>query len=628
MKHIVIDIETDGLIEDVTKIHCLCYYIIETGEVGSLTNQIDIINFIQQKDIILICHNCIRYDIPVLEKLLSIKITCKLIDTLALSWYLYPTEINIKGEVKPRKKHGLEVWGNYFGVPKPIIKDWSNQSLQDYINRCTEDVKINLLLFNKQKKYLDEIYGVDNWYRLAAYLTFKMDCAREQEEVKWKLDVDLCTKTLVKLEADKLIRLNKLTEVMPKVQKFKTVNKPTRMLKKDGSLSSKAIYWNQLLEDCYLSPSHEKPIEILVSEVDGNPNSSTQIKDWLISLGWKPATFSYVKNKETGEQRKIPQIYGDDGVCKSVELLYIIEPNLKELDTLSILSHRIGILKGFLKNKDKNDYLKAEIAGLTNTLRFMHTTIVNLPTVHKPYGKEVRGSLTSPSTDYLLCGSDMSSLEDNTKQHYMYFYDPKYVKEMRVPGFDPHLDIALQGNMLTLDQVNAHKAGIENHSGVRKDAKQVNFSAVYGVGPPKLSLTTGWSIEKSTKLLEVYWERNWSVKKIAKDLTVKNVDGQMWLYNPISQFWYTLRYDKDRFSTCNQSSGVYAFDTYLRNVRNKGYKMCGQFHDEWISVIHKSQKEQMIKDLNQSIKETNEQLKLNIELGISMDFGLNYAEIH
>jgi hypothetical protein len=29
----------------------------------------------------------------------------------------------------------------------------------------------------------------------------------------------------------------------------------------------------------------------------------------------------------------------------------------------------------------------------------------------------------------------------------MYFYDPEYVTQMRVPGFTPHLDIALSGKM-------------------------------------------------------------------------------------------------------------------------------------------------------------------------------------
>ena len=45
----------------------------------------------------------------------------------------------------------------------------------------------------------------------------------------------------------------------------------------------------------------------------------------------------------------------------------------------------------------------------------------------------------------------MSSLEDSTKQHYMMYYDPEYVQAMRVPGFDPHIDIAKLANLITED---------------------------------------------------------------------------------------------------------------------------------------------------------------------------------
>jgi hypothetical protein len=35
----------------------------------------------------------------------------------------------------------------------------------------------------------------------------------------------------------------------------------------------------------------------------------------------------------------------------------------------------------------------------------------------------------------------------------------------------------------------------------------------------------------------------------------------MWLYNPVSKFWYSAIY-KDIFSTLNQGTGVYCFDTW------------------------------------------------------------------
>ena len=46
----------------------------------------------------------------------------------------------------------------------------------------------------------------------------------------------------------------------------------------------------------------------------------------------------------------------------------------------------------------------------------------------------------------------MSSLEDTTKQHYMYFFDLEYVTQMRVPGFDPHLDVAVLSGLLTEEE--------------------------------------------------------------------------------------------------------------------------------------------------------------------------------
>lgn len=645
--HVVLDIETDGLIDEVSLIHCLCFYIIETGVRGTITDYEEMRKFLLQENLVIIGHNIIRYDIPVTNKILGIKITAKLIDTLGLSWYLYPTEVNTKGELKVRKKHGLEVWGEYFGIEKPKIEDWTNQSIGDYIHRCQRDVEINLKLWFKQIDYLQRIYEGMSVDRIIGYLSFKLDCAREQEEVKWKLNVKLCEETLEKLETDRSVRFEKLANAMPKVINYKTVSRPKELYKKDGTLSVKGKAWMDLLEESMLDPNWTDDIQVYLGEERGNPNSPAQMKDWLFSLGWKPITFDYKKNKTTGTTRAIPQINNDDGVCPSVQLLYEQEPVLEELDTLTVITHRVGILKGFLANRDKNDFVKAEVSGFTNTLRFQHTTIVNLPTIHKPYGKEIRGSLIIPDSEHVLCGSDMSSLEDNTKRHYMWKHDPEYVKEQMFEGFDSHLDIGVTSGMITKEdsdfykEFNRIKDADKYHkfteeeekryksiNKVRKDAKQVNFSAVYGVGPPKLSLTTGWEIQKATTMLEVYWKRNWSVKVIAKETYHKVVDGQMWLWNPVSEFWYSLRYEKDKFSTLNQGTGVYCFDSWVRKVRAKGIKICGQFHDEIIALVKLVDKDVTAIKLKEAIQETNDELKLNIQLGISIDFGETYAQIH
>ena len=150
----------------------------------------------------------------------------------------------------------------------------------------------------------------------------------------------------------------------------------------------------------------------------------------------------------------------------------------------------------------------------------------------------------------------MSSLEDTTKQHYMYFFDPEYVTQMRVPGFDPHLDIAVLAGMLTPEQSEQHKRKEVDYSQIRNKAKTVNFAGVYGAGPPKIALTTGMPLQQAQKLHKTYWDRNKAVKQVAKSAKTKTtiVDGieQMWLFNPVSKFWYSLRFEKDKFSTLNQ----------------------------------------------------------------------------
>ncbi len=128
-----------------------------------------------------------------------------------------------------------------------------------------------------------------------------------------------------------------------------------------------------------------------------------------------------------------------------------------------------------MKAVDEEGYVKAEIQGLTNTLRFKHAVCVNLPGIDKPYGELIRGCLTAPE-GYELCGADMSSLEDRTKQHYMWKFDKAYVREMMTPDFDPHLDLAVSAGALTREQVAKHKAGVEDHKAARKIYKCANYA--------------------------------------------------------------------------------------------------------------------------------------------------------
>jgi DNA polymerase I-like protein with 3'-5' exonuclease and polymerase domains len=315
--------------------------------------------------------------------------------------------------------------------------------------------------------------------------------------------------------------------------------------------------------------------------------------------------------------------------------MYVEHPQLVDLEDLHVVNHRVGLLKGFLRDMDANNYLSAQISGLTNTLRFQHKTIVNLPQMPKKYWKEVRECLIAPSPQWELCGADMSSLENNTKLHYCYYFDEAYVREVMSPGFDAHLDVAILAGYLTKEQAEAHKLwdktkgkeGVSSKA-IRLKAKKGNFAAVYGAGANKLAITLNIPLKEAKIFHTAYWLRNKAVKLVADSCTTKVVDGQKWLFNPVSQFWYSLRAEKDRFSTLNQSTGVYCFDTWVRHIRKMGWKICGQFHDEIIIPIERGRRDALIKDLDTAIENTNKDLGLNVILSISKDFGENYSLIH
>ena len=146
---IVFDVEADNLLDDATKIHCLSY-------TSDGVNYDTLFDYNDMRDLImsqrgLIGHNIVRYDAPLLEKLLGIKLEARLFDTLPMSWV-----INYN-----RPKHGLESFGEDFGVPKPEINDWVNLTQEEYAHRCTEDVKINWLLWQDLLKRFMIIYQKD-----------------------------------------------------------------------------------------------------------------------------------------------------------------------------------------------------------------------------------------------------------------------------------------------------------------------------------------------------------------------------------------------------------------------------------------------------------------------------------
>ena len=217
---LVFDCETDGLLNEATKVHVLSWT--RDGNHYNSTSSYKDMRDLLEEETILIGHNICRFDVLVLEKILGIKITAKLYDTLPMSWVMYPQ----------RQLHGLESFGEDFGVPKPVVTDWEGLTYEEYKHRCEEDVKINWLLWKDLIKRFKMVYGNDKegMDRFFQYLTFKMKSAAMAEQAGWRINKELVEKSVAILEKAQEEKVEELRQVMPVVAKYAVKSKPKQMV--------------------------------------------------------------------------------------------------------------------------------------------------------------------------------------------------------------------------------------------------------------------------------------------------------------------------------------------------------------------------------------------------------------
>lgn len=210
--------------------------------------------------------------------------------------------------------------------------------------------------------------------------------------------------------------------------------------------------------------------------------------------------------------------------------------------------------------------------------------------------------------------------------------------------YDPHLALAVMAGMCTEEDSDLYKyldkddnlkvadaskvSSYKRVKTIRSIAKNGNYACQYGAGAARIALTAGISKEQAETVHSGYWKLNWAIKAVAKDQVVVEIEDQKWLLNPINGFYYSLREEKDRFSTLVQGSASYVFDLWVMNFRKKRPQLTAQFHDEIVITVKEGYREQVKKLLNDAIDLTNQQLKLNRDLGIGIQFGKRYSEIH
>lgn len=618
---IVVDLEGDSLFP--SKFHCMGWYDFKTG-VQSTTDP-EVMKEVLSKADLVIGHNFWLWDQFHVKRLLG-DYTYDIIDTLALSNYLH----------NRRVEHSLESYEAEAGVKKVQVEDWQGSSIELYLQRVEEDVKLNTNILYLFLKLAKELYGENIEAIMSAIrlVTFQYECYHWYRYNPFTIDLERVEKYITELEGLRDFTRSELMKKMPNIMETKFP--PAKLRKKDGTLSEQGKKWFLLLEENGAALDSES-VEVI--KEGPNPDSSEQLKSWLFSLGWEPKTF------KDGANGPVPQLKDKDGnLCYSVTGLG--DSSIPLLEDYAVINHRLAHY--LYKFREIEAY--ADIKGLTNTLRIKHRNLVNLPKISKKFGEYVRGCLTCKE-DEIIIGSDLSSLENYTRTNLICNIDPSSITDLLDPEFDTHLDMAVYAGMCSEEDVAwfknenkeieaADKEGrtyeisdIKRYKlikEIRGQAKQTNYSALYSVGAKKLAKDLGISLKKAQTLLDGYWKKNFAVKKFSAACKIKEVNREKWVQAPYNGVWLPLRNMKDIFSTLNQSFGSYVFTLWKREIMNDlghGY-LAAEFHDEIAVICKKDEEEKVRKAIPEALERVNEFLKLKVPIRCEVHVGKYYSEVH
>lgn len=396
------DLEADGLLISATKVWCGVFKNAKTGQLTRFRpHQIqEMLAFMDTIDVLII-HNGIGYDWPLLRKLYGYEFKGKKVDTLVMSRLLNPKRV-IPPHCVNRKAgpHSIEAWGYRVGRGKPDHNEWHIFS-EEMLHRCTEDVEILELVY---KALLEEAKG--GTWKNAFLLCFELfEYLQEQEEYGWLVDrghmefcIRILTKWIDKIDTILVPMLPKVLEIEEQKVKgeYKYVSKP---FLKSGKLSESSLNW---CRDAAIDPLHH-PICGPFSRIRFRPtdlNSNEETKDFLLAQGWEPLEWN---TNDEGE-RTSAKLSKDDPFEG-------IEGRIGKLVAKRVqCRQRRGIIEGLVKLIREDGRIGSAVNTLAVTGRATHRNIVNIPKATSFFGKNMR-RIFSSRDGFVLVGTDSDSCQ-------------------------------------------------------------------------------------------------------------------------------------------------------------------------------------------------------------------------
>jgi len=630
---VTFDLEANGLLDTVTQMW-IAVLQPEGGERLTFTFHNNFKGLFKALDdaTVLVGHNIIGYDLPLLEKLFNWrpKDDVEIVDTLIMSRLLNPDRKRPVGYPGSSGPHSLDCWGYRVGRYKPSHEEWHEYS-SDMLHRCREDVAINVLCHDA----LLEEWGDHPWDRAYQIETEIAKIITKQELDGVPFDKLKATKGLIDLTLEANLLEVEILQDMPLVPlpESKVVYCPKKPYKNDGTYSATLIRkcgW-KLISDPTWRPVAEEPVVTMAPMDLGN---AKQVSDYLLSKGWQPTEWNFKKVTEKESNDPESPYYGQqpkkaardeygDVIRTSPKLT---EDSFNEdLGGIAGLImkrrtrlHRRNTIKGWLTSVRPDGRLGAGANSLgTNTRRMTHRCVVNVP---KPkdkifYGKEMRSMFYSDNPDYDFVGYDASGLEARMEAHYTYKYDNgAYAKEV------------LEGDIHTKNMI---AFGIDD----RDLAKNGKYAITYGCSKTKLASTLHLPESESTELFESFWSANESLASFRDDCKREWNSNGGWV-SSIDGGRINIRSQHSIVNAKFQSAGSIVCKLGAI-ILDKAVKKAGldcwkaiDMHDEGQYICHKNHTKKLMELMEDCIVQAGIQLNLNVSLAAEAQYGRNWSETH
>jgi DNA polymerase-1 len=453
----VFDIETNGFFPD--KIWCLVLQDTQTGEVLSYSDyDDDLPNVSEGLDVlsnakVIAGHNIIGFDLPIMKNLLGWEPAeeTRIWDTFLMSQLC---------KYQRGHLHGLKGWGGFFEYPKGDHEDWTCYS-KEMLTYCIRDVELNTKVYDWVSKEASIL--MKNNPKFLDALKLEHDFALVNTEITqkgWVFDMhkakDLYDHIIERMEEIE----DEINPQLGKVAVMRGNREVDKIIKKDGSYLKKVVDWFQLEQDCKFSNGPVKGPYTRIELVDVDIGQMAEVKKFLMDKGWKPDDWT-IKKIAGKWIRQSPKL--TDTSLKPLGRIG------KLVSDYYMLRNRLAMVEGWIEEvKDPEKFNDGRLHGSmftigTPSFRCRHRTIVNIPGVHAPYGKELRSLLTCEE-GYKVIGADSAGNQFRGLCHYI--NDDKFTNE--VINGDVH-------------QRNADVLGIS-----RPGAKTFIYAYLFGAGHAKL----------------------------------------------------------------------------------------------------------------------------------------------